>query len=137
MTLNPVTTSIDWQVVPYLPHTMMATICGQMVFLYHNPIIRPNLWHIWAIGSHEPWTARSLASAEVSALRMVESLVAPKEETSMSPPRDPTQVPPGDPADAVKPGNPTPSEFNEGDDVDEEDPEDDEDDDTYEDGEDD
>jgi hypothetical protein len=31
---------------------------------------------------------------------------------SMQPPRDPSQVPDGDLGDAIKPGNPTPSDFN-------------------------
>lgn len=35
-----------------------------------------------------------------------------------TPPRDPTQVPDGDLNDAIKPGNPTPSDFNDDDDED-------------------
>lgn len=138
MTLNPVTTPIDWEKVSYLPHTFRAVIAGTTVFMYHNPVLRPNMWHIFIEGSHEPYTSHSQDAAEVSAIRMVELLLAPKrEETSMTPPREPNQVPPGDAADAVKPGNPTPSEFTEGDDETDEEIGDDADDDLLDDGDDD
>ena len=75
------------------------------------------------------------AFARARAERASELSSGTKRIMFMTPPRDPTQVPDGDLSDAVKPGNPTPSDFN--DDEADEESFDDGDDDTYDDGEDD
>lgn len=112
--INPVTTPIPWERLPYLPHTSKATLNGKMVFMYHNPVLKPNLWHIFIEGSLvEPHTARSQSAAEVSALRMVGLLSAPEETTMHVTPKPPNQLPPGDPSDAA--GKHEETEFDEGD----------------------
>lgn len=139
---NPVTTPILWEKLVYLPHTSKATLNGKMVFMYHNPVLKPNLWHIFIEGStSEPYTARSQSAAEVSALRMVGLLSAPEETTmharpDAATPRPPNQLPPGDPSDAA--GKHDETEFDEGEEEDEGDFEDaDDEDDQYRKGEDD
>lgn len=78
----------------------------------------------------------SFSRARAERLRELTSGTKVVMDMNTTPPRDPSQVPDGDLSDAIKPNNPTPSDFNDDEDVDDEDGFDD-DDDTFDDGEDD